>query len=261
MKKIIVRADDLGYTCAVNYGIYEATHRGIVNNVSLMVNLPFSEHGWELLKNEPETDIGLHVVICAGKPLSDPKLVSSLVQEDGLFKPQQAYHDAFENGQDIVDYEDAVREVEAQYEYFVEMTKQKPAYLAGHTVLSANFIRAMRDVASEQKIPYLSFDVEHDFDFQGHKLMPFMEDFSLDYDPVSTLAHVLSAADKRPHVVPELILHPGFLDQFILQHSHLVYPRTLDVEMATSGQAIEMIERHGVQLARYSELADSAKHD
>ena len=51
MKKIIVRADDLGYSCAVNYGIYEATHRGIVNNVSLMVNLPFSEHGWELLKN------------------------------------------------------------------------------------------------------------------------------------------------------------------------------------------------------------------
>ena len=50
MKKIIVRADDLGYSCAVNYGIYEATHRGIVNNVSLMVNLPFSEHGWELLK-------------------------------------------------------------------------------------------------------------------------------------------------------------------------------------------------------------------
>lgn len=63
MKKIIVRADDLGYSCAVNYGIYEATHRGIVNNVSLMVNLPFSEHGWELLKNEPDTDVGLHVVI------------------------------------------------------------------------------------------------------------------------------------------------------------------------------------------------------
>ena len=259
MKKIIVRADDLGYSCAVNYGIYEATHRGIVNNVSLMVTLPFSEHGWELLKNESDTDVGLHVVICAGKPLSDPKLVSSLVQEDGSFKRSQVYHDAFEQGKDIVDYEDAVREVEAQYECFVEMTKREPDYLAGHTVLSLNFIRALRDVASEHQIPYLSFDVEHEVEFQGQKLTPFMEDFSLDYDPVATLAHVLSAADKRPHVIPELILHPGFLDQFILQHSHLVYPRTLDVEMATSGQAIEMIERHDVQLVRYSELVDSAK--
>ena len=139
------------------------------------------------------------------------------------------------------------------------MTKREPDYLAGHTVLSLNFIRALRDVASEHQIPYLSFDVEHEVEFQGQKLTPFMENFSLDYDPVATLAHVLSAADKRPHVIPELILHSGFLDQFILQHSHLVYPRTLDVEMATSGQAIEMIERHDVQLVRYSELVDSAK--
>ena len=29
--------------------------------------------------------------------------------------------------------------------------------------------------------------------------------------------------------------------------------------MATSGQAIGMIERHDVQLVRYSELVDSAK--
>ena len=120
-------------------------------------------------------------------------------------KRSQAYHDAFEQGKDIVDYEDAVREVEAQYECFVEMTKREPDYLAGHTVLSLNFIRALRDVASEHQIPYLSFDVEHEVEFQGQKLTPFMEDFSLDYDPVATLAHVLSAADKRPHVIPELI--------------------------------------------------------
>ena len=41
--KIIVRADDLGYSRAVNLGIADTVKHGIINNVGLMVNMPTTE--------------------------------------------------------------------------------------------------------------------------------------------------------------------------------------------------------------------------
>lgn len=52
MKKILIRADDLGYSRAVNYGIFDAVHNGIINNVGVMVNMPTTIQGLELVSNE-----------------------------------------------------------------------------------------------------------------------------------------------------------------------------------------------------------------
>jgi predicted glycoside hydrolase/deacetylase ChbG (UPF0249 family) len=52
----------------VNYGIYDAIHNGIINNVGVMVNMPATEHGLDLLKNE-DIDFGMHTDITNGKPI------------------------------------------------------------------------------------------------------------------------------------------------------------------------------------------------
>lgn len=62
MKQILIRADDLGYSRAVNYGIYDAIHNGIINNVGVMVNMPATEHGLDLLKNE-DIDFGCILIL------------------------------------------------------------------------------------------------------------------------------------------------------------------------------------------------------
>ena len=51
MKKIMVRADDLGFSKAVNYGIYETVKNGVIRNIGFMVNMPDSLHGYELVKD------------------------------------------------------------------------------------------------------------------------------------------------------------------------------------------------------------------
>lgn len=40
MKKIMVRADDLGFSKAINYGIYETLKNGVIRNIGFMVNMP-----------------------------------------------------------------------------------------------------------------------------------------------------------------------------------------------------------------------------
>ena len=63
MKRLIVNADDLGYSHGVNRGIGEAHDRGIVTSTSLMVDAEAAAHGAELAARVPELGVGLHAVV------------------------------------------------------------------------------------------------------------------------------------------------------------------------------------------------------
>jgi chitin disaccharide deacetylase len=72
--RLIVNADDLGYTEGVSRGIAEAHERGIVTSASLMVDAPAAAHGVELARGAPRLSVGLHAVLdgvgperCAGE--------------------------------------------------------------------------------------------------------------------------------------------------------------------------------------------------
>ena len=45
MKQLLIRADDLGYSYAVDLGIARSVDEGLVCSVGLMPNIPEAEHG------------------------------------------------------------------------------------------------------------------------------------------------------------------------------------------------------------------------
>jgi len=122
MNKILVRADDLGYSEAFNYGLARAVKSGIVRCVGVMPNMEWARHGVSLLKDTDVT-FTVHANICQGRPLTDPALIPSLVDENGFFKDKSLYREAKE---DFVVLEEVVMEVEAQYQRLVELTGRKP---------------------------------------------------------------------------------------------------------------------------------------
>ena len=117
--KIMVRADDLGYSRGVNYGIYDTVKKGVIKNIGFMVNMPDSVDGYELVK-DLDICLGQHTNVCIGTPISDPKLIPSLVDENGQFKSSRTYRQSKE---DFVVLEEAIIEIEAQYERFKEMVE------------------------------------------------------------------------------------------------------------------------------------------
>jgi predicted glycoside hydrolase/deacetylase ChbG (UPF0249 family) len=58
---LIVNADDLGLSVAVNEGIFEAHERGVVTSASLMVGRPAAAAAAEALAEHPDLAIGLHL--------------------------------------------------------------------------------------------------------------------------------------------------------------------------------------------------------
>ena len=110
MKRLLIRADDLGFSEGTNYGIAKTVNDGIIRSVGLMPNMPAAQHGFDLIKNM-EICLGQHTNICVDRPLTDPKRIPSLVDENGEFKSSSIYRSA---QKDFVVLDEVVLEIEAQ---------------------------------------------------------------------------------------------------------------------------------------------------
>lgn len=88
---VVVTADDLGLSPAVTRGILDAHRGGVVRSTSLLVTYPGAEEAAALARAEPELEVGLHIDLVGGRPVSDPADVPSLCDEDGSFYPLPAF--------------------------------------------------------------------------------------------------------------------------------------------------------------------------
>lgn len=254
MKNIIIRADDLGYSKGVNYGTYESVKNGLINNVGVMVNMKDTLHGLDLLKPF-DLDIGMHTVICAGKPLTDPEKIPSLVTSDGLFKPSKVYRTA---EHDVVNLDEVIIEIEAQYQYFLKIVGKKPDYFEAHAVYSENLLKGLEIVAERHNLPLLPFDLDlNPVKFKNNTtITTFMDSMKPNYDPYRTFADTVKFALASPEDnVPMMVCHPGYLDQSIIQQSSLTIPRTQEVDFLCDPKVVQEIENKGLHLARYTELS------
>lgn len=83
MKKLIVNADDLGFTSGINAGILRAFREGIVSSASIMANGPAFEEAAEMARTHPGLAVGCHLSLLQGRPVAAPHEVPSLVDRDG----------------------------------------------------------------------------------------------------------------------------------------------------------------------------------
>jgi predicted glycoside hydrolase/deacetylase ChbG (UPF0249 family) len=63
VKRLIVNADDFGFTRDVNAGIVECHRNGILTATTLMANGDAFKDAVRLAKENPTLDIGVHLVL------------------------------------------------------------------------------------------------------------------------------------------------------------------------------------------------------
>jgi hopanoid biosynthesis associated protein HpnK len=83
IRQLVVNADDFGISRGVNRGIVEAHRSGLVTSASLMANLPSAEDALTRAAICPDLGLGLHLTLTAGRPLSPPERVPTLVDGEG----------------------------------------------------------------------------------------------------------------------------------------------------------------------------------
>ncbi len=85
MRRLIINADDFGFTSGVNRAIVEAHTSGVVTSTTLMANGPAFAEAAQLAKTLPQLSIGCHVVLIDGNPVLAPAQIPSLT--DGHSHP------------------------------------------------------------------------------------------------------------------------------------------------------------------------------
>lgn len=250
--RLIVRADDLGYSEAVNYGIAKSVWEGIVGSVGLMPNMPAAAHGLKLLEGAGVC-IGQHTNICLGKPCADPNLVPSLLDENGEFKTSRTYWEARSRGEEITVLDEVILEIEAQYARFRELTGREPGYFECHAVANNNLAQGLQIVAQRHDLKFLPMNPQGVFSFNG-KPMAFcpLRSMDPDYDPWESIRTGVQNAD--PGVVTAFVGHPGYLDDYLLKHSSLTVNRTKEVAMFCDPAVKAWLSQQNVELISYDEV-------
>ncbi len=83
MKRLIVNADDFGFTRGVNAGVLRAFKSGIVTSATIMANGEAFENAVEMARANPGLGVGCHLAIVGGRPVAPVSAVPSLVGSDG----------------------------------------------------------------------------------------------------------------------------------------------------------------------------------
>lgn len=248
MTRILLRADDLGYSMGVNCGLAWACDNGLPMSVGLMMNLPDVRHGYGLVAGKGHC-LGMHTTISAGGPLSNPDKVPSLVGENGAFHSSDFYRHA---ASDPAVLEDVEHEAETQYQAFCELVGREPDYVDVHAVSSENFIIGARNVAERHGKPFSylapSGVVMH---VGSSDMLLHGSEGSLE-----KLMEEVKATDTQvpAPVVHALMLHPGFVDAQLMRNSSLTLPRTVDAEILRDPELQELAKRSDMELITYRDL-------
>ena len=258
MKQLIVNADDFGFTRDVNAGIVECHRNGILTAATLMANGPAFDDAVRLSRENPNLDIGCHLVL-VGSP-GFPATLAHLAKAVYLGR--------------ICIYDELAKQVR-----IILHAGLHPTHLDTHkhTHLLPPVLDAVARISEEFGIPW----VRRPFDFpvqaggvglgkrmigrslqlmrgrfqrvlaaHGCRTTDYFAGFRITgrYD-AGELARLIG---QLPEGTTEFMCHPGYCGaELLAAPTRLKASRERELEALTSGQVKAALERFNVRLTNY----------
>ncbi|HWR35071.1 MAG TPA: ChbG/HpnK family deacetylase [Clostridia bacterium] len=291
MKRLIVNADDFGLTAGVNRAIVECHERGVVTSTTLMATGARFEEAVALagkITTDNRLSIGCHVVLVDGTPCLQPSSLPTLTANGSLRRKLGDFAMAAIRKQ--------ISEAEIEAEALAQFRKlqnagvrlshfdaHKHAHMFPGVVrpllraAQACGIRAVRNpFESARPLPLRLLVTSRNLWTRYAEvavlrrwLRPFqrlVNDYGLRTTDGSLgvvvtgvlseqLLEVIIAA--MPEGTWELVCHPGYNDaELALASTRLLWSRATELQVLTSSAAREILERYGIELISYHDLAN-----
>jgi hopanoid biosynthesis associated protein HpnK len=290
LRRLIVNADDFGFTSGVNRAIVEAHSRGIVTSSTLMANGPAFTQAVELAKRNPQLGIGCHVVLIDGEPLHDPQRISSLTRSrrfgDGLKSfAARALAGRIDDGEIFAEVAAQIGKLQASEISVSHVDTHK------HTHLFPRILRPLLRAAREcgvravrnpfgPRLPmrssqlmqrpnlwtrYAQLRILGGFARRFHSTVAqegfVTTDGTLGIEVTGTLDETLfhAIAESIPEGTWEFVCHPGYNDVDLQKaNTRLRESRETELRVLTLPAAREILEQKGIQLISYRDLVAGA---
>jgi hopanoid biosynthesis associated protein HpnK len=287
VRRLIVNADDFGYTSGVNRAIVEAHSRGIVTSSTLMAKGAAFNEAVQLASSVPNLSVGCHVVLTDGTPVLNaqqlPSLTSNSHFRDGMtifaaraiagkMKPEEISAEATAQIRKIQAAGIAVSHIDTHKHTHLFPKILRPLLRAA----AACGVRAVRNpfgprlpMRSNQLLARPNLWTRY---AEVRILQTFAGKFREAVDregfatPDGTLGIVVTGvldeslfhaiARSIPEGTWEFVCHPGYNDA-VLQSAktRLRESREIELRVLTLSAAREVLAQQGIQLISYRELA------
>ena len=252
--RLIVNADDFGYTPGVTRGIVRAHREGIVTATTLMANAPDTKGAATAGRSDTTLDVGVHLVFTYGQPLTAADRVPSLVTESGAFPRVM---DLLRQGRAKAD--EALIEARAQYARVWQLLGREPTHLDTHHWV--HDLPALEDaviaLAKETGAAARTHDGRQRARFREAGVRT-PDRFVRDYQHtgkigLERLVALLEALSEDSGTI-ELMCHPGEPDETLLSGSSYAAERGVELESLIDPSVRATITRLGIELVDYRAL-------
>lgn len=252
--QLLLRFDDIGMSHAVNMGIKEIVELDIPFSASIMFACPWYQESVDILKNQPQVTLGIHLTLNAEwknfrwGPVAGKDTVPSLVDEHGFFFPSRAT--LYENKPTLANIETELR---AQIEralisgahikyvdYHMGTAVDKPEYRAIVEKLAVEY-----DLAISRYFGEVDVKMMYDAPISSKKdtLLSTLNDLETDQYNLF-VSHV---GKGTPELAAMVDLNP-FGPEFMSKH------RNAELEAFTSPEFLSVIREKNIKLLNYSDL-------
>ncbi|MGM0865252.1 MAG: chitin disaccharide deacetylase [Bacillota bacterium] len=226
MRNVIVNADDFGLCRGVNYGIVDSHRFGIVNSTTMLVNMPGTGHAVELARLYPELQVGIHLTLTCGRPVSGG--VPSLLGERGFFRYTSRIFEEKE-----IDVDEVELEWEAQVDKFLSFGLPLSHIDSHHHVHSFRpLIPLVKRLSERYGVPVRNV-------FPASEGMNVLTDrFSMAFygEGVSVGGLKSILEDRREGETLEIMCHPAYVDSFLKGNSSYREQRLRELDVLTAAK-------------------------
>ncbi|HGM3326731.1 TPA: chitin disaccharide deacetylase [Clostridioides difficile] len=243
MTKIIINADDFGYCEAVNYGIISAHNNGIVRSTSMMANMPGVEHGVGLLKENKTLNCGVHMTLSCGRPLLSN--LKTIVDKDGFFI-RRITDEIIEK----MDCDEIYRELCAQIDRVKGLgidISHLDSHHHIHTLVSLKPV--IEKIVTKYNLPIRG---GFEYNLEYSKVVPLVDSFYK--ENVSEEYFIKNIDEIMKYDVVDIMSHPAFLDDYILNSTSYAIDRTKEHKILTSKKVKEFLEKNGLVISSYRDI-------
>jgi chitin disaccharide deacetylase len=243
MKKLVVVADDVGFSIGTTDGAIKSMLEGVVSELSAMVWSPGTAHASQEVKKNNISRVGIHITL-------------NNLLGTGAYMRTNDYKTFFETASDG----QIKQKVTEEFAEFERAFGAPPTHITSHQHVASHPRVAdyVLEFARQYNIPIRRSREDNLFNAR------------LAREGIHTTTHVFayffeSIADATNHFVKdlstvqegesaEIILHPGYVDDVIMQYSSMRHERERDITLATDKHFREKIQEMGFEIVDYSSV-------
>jgi len=249
--KLIINSDDFGYSQGHNYGIIRAFTHGVLKSTTLMANGKEVNHAIDLIKENPSLDVGIHVVLDLGLPLSPIYLIPSLVNEHHQFKKQsreEVYNLKLEEVEAEIN-----TQIQSLLNQGVDLTHiDSHHHIHMHPHLFPTFVGLAKKynlvlrLVQKEDTPFEELLKKEGVKYVHCNTRFYKESVSLDFfQPY-----------ESSEEVEELMTHPAYCDEIILRESNYAMHRVLELDVLCNESLQLLLQNQNIELISFKNFKE-----